>query len=87
MAEQTVTLTPAQQENPACGHTSQVRAVTPRSSGCQACLEAGDTGVHLRVCLTCGHMGCCDSSKNKHVTQDTYETNYPIVRSFEPGET
>lgn len=79
MCEQTVALTPAQQKNPACSHTAQVRAVTPGSSGCQECLETGDTWVHLRVCLSCGHVGCCDSSKNKHVTKHARGTDRPLV--------
>ena len=46
----------------------------------------GDTWVHLRLCLTCGHVGCCDSSKNKHATKHFHATNHPIIQSFEPGE-
>jgi uncharacterized UBP type Zn finger protein len=47
----------------------------------------GDTWVHLRLCLTCGQVGCCDSSKNKHATKHYHQTTHPIIRSFEPGET
>lgn len=82
-----IELSPAQRENPACSHTAQARAVTPGSSGCQECLETGDTWVHLRVCLSCGHVGCCDSSKNRHATRHFQATRHPLVRSFEPGET
>ncbi len=83
----TVELSPAQQNSPRCAHTGQARAVTPSSRGCQACLDLGDTWVHLRICLTCGHVGCCDSSKNKHATAHFRGTHHPLVRSFEPGET
>ncbi|MCS6303060.1 MAG: UBP-type zinc finger domain-containing protein [Nitrospira sp.] len=46
----------------------------------------GDTWVYLRLCLSCGHVGCCDSSKNTHATKHFHKTHHPIVRSFEPGE-
>ena len=51
-----------------CSHLDQIRDVTPSSNGCEDCLKMGDTRVHLRFCLTCGHVGCCDDSKNKHAT-------------------
>jgi len=54
--------------------------------GCEECLQMGDTWVHLRLCLTCGHVGCCDSSKNKHATKHYHATKHPVMRSFEPGE-
>lgn len=84
---QTVELTQAQQSSPRCSHTQQAHAVTPSGDGCQECLELGDTWVHLRVCMSCGHVGCCNSSKNKHATKHFQSTEHPIVRSFEPGET
>lgn len=84
---QTVELTQAQQQSPKCGHTQQAHVVTPSGDGCQECLELGDTWVHLRVCMSCGHVGCCNSSKNKHATKHFHSTEHPIVRSFEPGET
>ena len=49
-----------------CGHAGQAREVAARAAGCEECLASGDTWVHLRVCLSCGHVGCCDSSKNRH---------------------
>lgn len=61
-----------------------VAAKTP--AGCEECLMIGDTWVHLRLCLTCGHVGCCDSSKNKHATKHFHETKHPVIKSFEPGE-
>jgi uncharacterized UBP type Zn finger protein len=54
--------------------------------GCEECLKSGDTWVHLRECLACGHVGCCDSSKNKHATKHYHRTTHPVVRSLEPGE-
>lgn len=87
MSENTITLTQDQRQNPACAHTGEARAVTPLTAGCQACLESGDTWVHLRLCLSCGHVGCCDSSKNRHATRHFRATGHPIIRSIEPGET
>ena len=69
-----------------CNHTDQIRAVEPSAQGCEECLQIGDTWVHLRECLTCGHVGCCDASKNKHATKHFHSTGHPIVRSFQPGE-
>lgn len=69
-----------------CTHTDQIREVTPSAQGCEDCLKIGDTWVHLRLCLICGHVGCCDNSKNKHATRHFHETGHPIIRSFQPGE-
>ncbi len=69
-----------------CSHLDQIREVTPSANGCEDCLKTGDTWLHLRLCLTCGHVGCCDSSKNKHATKHFHATNHPIIQSFEPGE-
>ncbi len=71
---------------PACLHLGAIHDVTPHSTGCEDCLKLGDTWVHLRLCLSCGHVGCCDSSKNKHATMHFQHSHHPIVRSFEPGE-
>ena len=54
--------------------------------GCEECVKMGDTWVHLRECLGCGHVGCCDSSKNKHATKHFHATKHPVVRSVQPGE-
>ena len=70
-----------------CAHVDEINAVTPSAPGCEACLEAGDTWIHLRICTVCGHVGCCDSSKNKHATKHHHATGHAIVRSLEPGET
>jgi hypothetical protein len=69
-----------------CAHVDLVPAISPRSSGCEECLRTGSRWVHLRVCLSCGFVGCCDSSKNRHATAHFWATQHPIVRSLEPGE-
>jgi uncharacterized UBP type Zn finger protein len=69
-----------------CAHLDAVRPVTPSSAGCEECLALGDEWVYLRLCLTCGHVGCCDSSKNKHATKHFHATGHPLIQSFEPGE-
>lgn len=69
-----------------CTHRDQITDVAPASRGCDECLRKGDRWVHLRMCLSCGHVGCCDSSKNRHATAHFWATNHPIARSFEPGE-
>jgi len=69
-----------------CSHLDQIRDVKPSAAGCEECLKMKDRWVHLRMCLTCGHVGCCDSSKNKHATKHFHATSHPIVRSIEPGE-
>jgi uncharacterized UBP type Zn finger protein len=70
-----------------CTHLDQVHAVQPRTpEGCEECLKTGSEWVHLRLCLVCGHVGCCDSSPNKHATKHFHRTQHSIMRSFEPGE-
>jgi uncharacterized UBP type Zn finger protein len=69
-----------------CTHLSSVLTATPKASGCEECLATGDTWVHLRLCRTCGHVGCCDDSKNKHATKHFRSTKHPIITSLEPGE-
>src|SRR6266496_4087351 len=70
-----------------CTHRDQIQEVTPRTpQGCEECLAIGDTWVHLRLCMICGHVGCCDNSKNKHATQHFHATEHPIIQSFQPGE-
>jgi len=70
----------------ACTHLDQILVDAPNSEGCEQCLALGDTWVNLRVCLTCGQVGCCDSSKNKHATKHFHETGHPIMQSLKPGE-
>jgi len=69
-----------------CKHLKDLKHVEPRGDGCEECLAIGDEWVHLRLCLSCGHVGCCDSSKNKHATKHFHATAHPIIQSFEPGE-
>ncbi len=69
-----------------CSHLDQIREVTPSANGCEECLQTGDTWVHLRICMICGHVGCCNDSKNKHATRHYHQTGHPIIKSFEPGE-
>jgi hypothetical protein len=69
-----------------CNHLDQMRDVIPQANGCVDCLAVGDTWIHLRLCVTCGYVGCCNSSKNKHASAHARSSNHPIVESFEPGE-
>jgi uncharacterized UBP type Zn finger protein len=69
-----------------CTHLDQVRNPVPHTRGCEECLKIGDTWVHLRLCMTCGHVGCCDSSRNRHASKHYRAAGHPIVRSLEQGE-
>ncbi len=70
-----------------CGHLDQIRAVQPHTmEGCEDCLKLGSRWVHLRLCLSCGHVGCCDSSPNRHARGHAHASGHPIAQSFEPGE-
>jgi hypothetical protein len=70
-----------------CSHLFEISNVVPKTpNGCEECLKLGDRWVHLRLCETCGHVGCCDDSKNKHATKHFHSTSHPIIKSFEPGE-
>ena len=70
-----------------CRHVAEIRAVEPRTpEGCEECLAIGSDWVHLRLCLTCGHVGCCDNSPNRHATKHFRQTQHPLIQSFEPGE-
>ena len=69
-----------------CEHLEQAQDFRPKKRVCEDCVKTGDSWVHLRICLTFGHVGCCDSSKNKHATKHYHATTHPIVRSIEPGE-
>lgn len=73
-----------------CTHLATIAdptgAATPSSDGCEDCLRIGARWVHLRRCTTCGHVGCCDSSPNRHATAHFHATEHPIVQSYEPGE-
>jgi uncharacterized UBP type Zn finger protein len=74
-----------------CSHldaVAQQRAepTQPSSHGCKECLAIGAAWVHLRLCLSCGHVGCCDDSPNRHATAHFHATRHPVIKSFEPGE-
>lgn len=71
-----------------CEHLKQVdiNKNVGNSKGCEECEKMGSDWVHLRLCLTCGHVGCCDSSPNKHGTKHYHNTKHPVIKSFEPGE-
>jgi len=60
--------------------------VKPSGPGCAECLKAGGVWVHLRLCLSCGHVGCCDNSPSRHATKHFHTTKHPVIRSYEPGE-
>ena len=70
-----------------CMHLDSIREVSPHTlAGCEDCLKMGSPWVHLRMCLSCGHVGCCDSSPNRHATQHFHTSGHPLIRSFEQGE-
>jgi hypothetical protein len=69
-----------------CHHLEFIQDVRPNADGCADCLRIGGTWVHLRMCMTCGHVGCCDSSPNRHASKHAWTVGHPIVRSLEPGE-
>jgi uncharacterized UBP type Zn finger protein len=69
-----------------CEHIKEMRKVTPSADGCEDCLKIGGRWVHLRMCESCGHVGCCDNSPNRHATKHYNATQHPIMKSVEPGE-
>lgn len=69
-----------------CNHLDTIDTVTPSAQGCEECLMMGLSWVQLRICLTCGHVGCCDSSPGQHATKHFHVTGHPVMQSFEPGE-
>jgi uncharacterized UBP type Zn finger protein len=69
-----------------CTHLNEVHFTKPSKHVCEECIKMGDPWVHLRMCLECGHVGCCDSSKNKHATKHFHSSGHPLIRSIEPGE-
>jgi Zn-finger in ubiquitin-hydrolases and other protein len=70
-----------------CVHISRVNPeIHGNTKGCEECEKMGSQWVHLRLCLTCGHVGCCDDSINKHATKHFKKTNHPVIKSYEPGE-
>lgn len=69
-----------------CPHLANLKLTSTDVDVCKECVQKGDTWVHLRLCTECGHVGCCDSSKNKHATKHFHKSQHPVVRSIEPGE-
>jgi len=69
-----------------CTHSAGIRRVVPSALGCEECLRIDSIWVHLRLCRTCGHVGCCDSSPNKHATRHFRDSHHPVMRSFERGD-
>ena len=70
----------------ACMHLAQIKITEPRMHACEDCIKTGGTWVHLRLCLECGHVGCCDASPNQHATKHHRASRHPLIRSIEPGE-
>ena len=70
-----------------CTHLDSVMDAAPGADGCENCLAAGGTWLHLRMCRSCGHIGCCDDSPGKHATAHFQATSHPLIQSYEPGET
>ena len=69
-----------------CQHLSRIQDVVPSSDGCQECLKSGESWVNLRLCLSCGQVGCCDDSKNKHAYRHFHDSGHPLITSYEIGE-
>jgi hypothetical protein len=69
-----------------CEHLAHSKYVAPKTHVCAECVAMGDSWVHLRTCLTCGNVGCCDSSKNKHATKHFHSTGHPVITSAQPHE-
>jgi ubiquitin-hydrolase Zn-finger-containing protein len=69
-----------------CRHVEGIQTVTPSALGCEECLKIGSKWVHLRLCRTCGHVGCCDDSPHRHATQHFHGTGHPIIEGYDPPE-
>jgi len=69
-----------------CKHLDHIKIQTTATRVCEECVKMGDRWVHLRLCMVCGNVGCCDSSKNKHATKHFHTSTHPVMRSIEPGE-
>lgn len=72
---------------PLCDHFQEIQPVTPRTNGCEECLALGVPWNELRVCLTCGHVGCCEDSEHAHALKHFNTTGHPLIASMERGET
>jgi hypothetical protein len=69
-----------------CMHLDTLHKVKPSARGCEECLKSGSRWVHLRICRTCGHVGCCDQSPNRHATKHFHATHHPIIEGYDPPE-
>ena len=69
-----------------CIHLASIRDVTPSARGCEECLKTGSWWVHLRICRSCGHVGCCDDSPGRHATAHFRATRHPIIEGYDPPE-
>ena len=69
-----------------CPHAPGIKTVTPSAKGCEECLKIGSEWVHLRLCRTCGHVGCCDESPHRHATAHFHATKHPIIEGYDPPE-
>ncbi len=67
-----------------CSHRDTIQTVKPSARGCEECLKMGSRWVHLRLCRTCGHVGCCDSSPHRHATAHFHATGHPIIEGYDP---
>lgn len=76
----------AEPDDEPCDHFGGLSPVVPSADGCEDCLRVGSGWVHLRLCLACGHAGCCDSSPNHHASTHAAATQHPVISSLEPGE-
>lgn len=69
-----------------CSHAASVQDVEPSALGCEECLKSDSSWVHLRLCRTCGHVGCCDDSPNRHATMHFEATGHPVIEGYDPPE-
>ncbi|MEG3175159.1 UBP-type zinc finger domain-containing protein [Sphingomonas sp. RB3P16] len=69
-----------------CRHSETIVTVTPSAAGCEECLRIGSAWLHLRLCRTCGHVGCCDDSPHRHATAHFHATQHPIIEGYDPPE-
>lgn len=78
---------PGELDSEVCSHLDQVQSVTPSADGCEDCLKMGSFWIRLRLCMVCGHVGCCDDSLHKHARKHFHSSGHPLVQSWQPGET
>ncbi|MFM0055191.1 UBP-type zinc finger domain-containing protein [Paraburkholderia phytofirmans] len=71
---------------PACTHLDGIHVLQTTKHYCEDCVKLGHSWVHLRLCMSCGHVACCDSSPDRHASAHYHATGHPLVRSIEPGE-